>query len=138
MITENSDAIRINGAEYPASFSVNGNSILVDTGALDQKSLQALTGHSYYPVIQTVKSGSIHCSSLTDSNWDQGVSKSNAKILLFENTSAVKDKLLRSKSIQSGSDEFSVVSVMENGAWLHVTVDRDARKLAFPAKMTLD
>lgn len=136
-ITENSDAIRINGAEYPASFSVNGNSILVDTGALDQKSLQALTGHSYYPVIQTVKSGSIHCSSLTDNNWERGVSKTNAKLILFENKGDMKDRLLKARAIRYGSEEYPVVSVVENGSWLHVTVDRDARMLAFPARLEI-
>ena len=104
---------------------------------MDQKSLQALTGHSYYPVIQTVKSGSIHCSSLTDNNWERGVSKTNAKLILFENKGDMKDRLLKARAIRYGSEEYPVVSVVENGSWLHVTVDRDARKLAFPARLEI-
>ena len=137
-ITENSDAIRINGAEYPASFAVNGNSILIDTVALEQKALQVLTGHSYFPVIQAVKSGNIHCSALTDSNWERGVSKTNPKLILFENKGTIKDRLLKARKIRCGSEEYSVVSVKENGAWLNVTVDRDAQRLACPAVLIIE
>lgn len=52
LIADNADAVRINGAEYPAVFQVEGDNILISVGTLDQNSLKVLTGHLYTPIIQ--------------------------------------------------------------------------------------
>ena len=55
-IAENASEIRINGKGYPATFTTEGDNILIRTSALGEMSVQNLTGHTYFPVIQVAGS----------------------------------------------------------------------------------
>ena len=66
-----------------------------------------------------------------------GVSRNDPRVLLFENDPGVLEELSAAKCIQCGTNEFSIISIEENGEWIHVTVDQDASVSAFPSKLTI-
>lgn len=136
-IIDDAIGIKIGQREYQSTFSWDGNSIFINAEALDNEALQALLGHSYFPVVQVIKDGYTHVSSFTDISWDRGVATFNPNIILFENKNSVKQQLMNAKVIESGNEKYSIVSVKEEGAWIHVTLDRDSHQLAFPAKLTI-
>ena len=46
--------------------------------------------------------------------------------------------LSNAEFIQCGSDKFAIDSVTEVGGWIHVMVNNDAIRLAFPAKLVIN
>ena len=58
--------------------------------------------------------------------------------MLFDNDPAIKGMLSNAEFIQCGSDKFAIDSVTEVGGWIHVMVNNDAIRLAFPAKLVIN
>lgn len=138
-ITENALGIKIGEQNYQAQFctSDDGSAINIDSQSLDEDAIRQLIGHSYYPVIQVVRADYPHVYPLSDDNWEQGISKSDSRLLLFENDPVLLDQLSNAVAIDSGTMEYTISSVEEDGQWIHVTVDKDASNLAFPSKLVI-
>lgn len=64
-------------------------------------------------------------SKLTDNNWNDGISKSNPTIMLFDAASPNSQLLANAKKIYSSNGEANVLEVRSFGdKWLHIIIDQ--------------
>lgn len=75
---------------------------------------------------------------LSDQNWENGVLKTDRRVLLFVNTKRVLEYIQTSEFIVCDGEKFKIDKYEIFDSWIHLHVDRDASICAFPGILTVE
>ena len=104
-----------------------------------------LKGEGYYVVIAKdgysfIKTAGYGypVSSLTDPNWENGVSRQNNIVLLSRNDRML-EQLKSAKKLVSGAAKASILHYESDALWIRITLDmRPQKEFAYPAFVRLE
>lgn len=82
--------------------------------------------------VRVMDKDSVTASRLTDGNWTNGVSNTDHRSILFENTRYNLKKLTHAGTVTVGNETFKIKSVGHDDNWIHLELDKNADIAAYP------